>query len=204
MPGVWQQYSVTFSIDVSAGIFSIDPTSPDFVAIGIIPNKSILSGTPEYNFSFTQAQLEYGTTASIFGVRPIAEEELLCQRFFQTSYLKDITPGTAAQQRKGAVNCLAGTGTITGTPTNTCLLTYIQLIPKMRITPNVIIYAPAAGTAGSIENDQTHPYAITPIIYASDGAITDIVATTNKSNAGIEGDYPTIWYQFHYTADAEL
>jgi hypothetical protein len=74
----------------------------------------------------------------------------------------------------------------------------------MRITPNVTIYAPAAGTAGSIEVDSTHPYAITPTIYASDGAITDIVATTNKSSAGITGDNATEWYQFHYTADAEL
>jgi 6-phosphogluconolactonase (cycloisomerase 2 family) len=202
MPGVWQQYSVTFSIDVSAGIFSIDPTSPDYFAIGIIPNKSILNATPAYNFSFTQAQLEYGKTATTFGIRPIAEEELLCQRFFQTSYLKDITPGTINQNRIGSVNCLAGTGTIAGT-SNACLLTYILLVPKMRIAPTVTLYAPAAGTAGSIETDSTHPYAITPTIYASDGAITDIVATTNTSTIPAL-DNAGEWFQFHYTADAEL
>lgn len=197
IPGVWQQYSVTFSIDVSAGIFSIDPTSPDFVAIGIIPNKSILSGTPEYNFSFTQAQLEYGTTASIFGVRPIAEEELLCQRFFQTSYLKDITPGTAVQQQKGNVNWANGSGTTYSLYT---LLGYIPLAPRMRYKPTVTVYSPVTGAAGYVDENLTIHKHVDPIVYCSDGAITELQDTVGSSFNGELSN----WYQFHYIADAEL
>jgi len=199
---VWQQYYVTFNVGTPLGSLSTNPSAPDYFAIGIIPNVSILNATPAYTFAFTQAQLEYGKSPTAFGVKTISEEELLCQRYFQTSYIKDITPGTINQNRIGSVNCLAGTGTIAGT-SNACLLTYILLVPKMRIAPTVTLYAPAAGTAGSIETDSTHPHAITPTIYASDGAITDIVATTNTSTIPAL-DNAGEWFQFHYTADAEL
>ena len=203
MAGVWQPYYATFGI----GNLTDDFTDPaDYFAIGIIPNKSIQAGSPggTYNFKFTQAQLEYGVFVTSFGQRTVTEEELLCQRYFQTSYKRDITPGTAGQSQQGNVNWEIGTGTVYAIKT---LLGYIPFNPIMRINPSVNIYSPIHGNINGIENSSTNPsYDLgnSPVMYATDVAFTELQATAGSAaqttiNAHLGG-----WMQFHYTADAEL
>ncbi len=49
-------------------------------------------------FEFTQVQLERGATATSFERRPLALELMLCQRYYEKSYMPEVSPGTIDNQ----------------------------------------------------------------------------------------------------------
>jgi hypothetical protein len=136
---------------------------------------------------FTGVQLEKGTVATPFEVRPYATELALCQRYYQKTYNIGTPPGTN----------VSGVGAIVVTAPNSVIVPGAQFRTTMRAAPTIVTYNPYSTTSGVIG------------IYSSGGDTGAAAA-----DAGTIGDSgfryiavtvtSGVIYQYHYTANAEL
>ena len=135
----------------------------------------------------TGIQLERGTVASPFEVRPYATELALCQRYYQKTYNMGTAPGTN----------VAGVGAIVVTASSSTIVPGVQFRATMRAAPTIVMYNPYSTTSGVIG------------IYSNGydtGAATVDVGTTGDSGFRYVAVTVTsgVIYQYHYTANAEL
>lgn len=88
------------------------------------------------------AQLEYGSFATNFEMRPFAVELMLCQRYYEKSYDQSTTPGT------GATN-----GAVYGARLNggTALDAVFKVV-KRTSTPTMAWFSPTTGDSGKARN----------------------------------------------------
>lgn len=91
-----------------------------------------------------KAQIEFGSTASPFAYRGVAEEILLCRRYCFKTYPLDTAPATVTNA--GAVGGVAP-GTVAQRPFITTLFPV-----TMPITPTVTYYSPVTGASGQMAN----------------------------------------------------
>jgi hypothetical protein len=135
-------------------------------------------------FIITDCQFELGSVATPFEFRPYGQELVLCQRYFQKSYLPDVAPGAAtsagAQQwENGAAN--------TATKGIMCAFTV-----QTRIEASVIIYDDA-GASGKCTNA------------GGDGQTADVQNVSTRSFQIRDlSTVSTSWFRSSYTASAEL
>lgn len=135
--------------------------------------------------TYARPQLERGSSATAFDYRPLALELILCQRYYEKSYLMATTPGASSQVgRRGG-----GQSGVTG---STMYFIQPYLVAK-RAVPALAIYNPSNGAGGGVGNDNGTTV-LTQIPYSSDSAFE--LSWTNA--AGRWGGW------FHYVADAEL
>jgi len=154
-------------------------------------NQTNLFATSSATWDITGVQLEVGSAATEFEHRSFDEELILCQRYYQKSYVYETAPGTATQHGSWSTGGHQG-GTSTG---------YVEGVINferlMRATPTITLYDHsgnsnkcarlATGVARyqneSISTSQINARGIT--MYSPSGTAAGIV-------------------QGHYTAQAEL
>jgi len=180
--GVWTRVTTTFT-----------PTNAQVVN-GLefrIVSVSSAGALASHNARIKDCQLEFGSTATTFSSRSYDEELAICRRFWRTSYLPGVNPGTA--DPNGA---LAFRQVIASETDHTGLREYFGI--PMAKDPAITWYNPNSGAAGSL-----YDY--------SGGANRTISATYRKSvystgypgvspGAGVAGAYCLV----HYVSDAEL
>lgn len=141
-------------------------------------------------FDVTGIQLEKGTLATPFEVRPFALEIQLCQWYYEKSYNIEDKPGTVTVS---GANMNAPEFRTIGSTYNPCILPY--KVTK-RTIPTVLIYNPSTGTLNSVYNSSTTYSINLSIVYTTTNGILNITLVSAPSNNnGIT---------FHFTADAEL
>jgi hypothetical protein len=134
---------------------------------------------------FTGVQLEKGTVATGFEVRPYATELALCQRYFQKSFDVTVAPGTITS---------VGTVGVMGQATIGALVPIVFPVSMKPGTVTMTIYNPTTGATGTARDNGD-----TASISAS-ALRTSPVTSTVSVGAGVTGTF----YWFHYTASSEL
>jgi hypothetical protein len=113
-------------------------------------------------FEFAEVQLEYGSIATSFDPRPIAQELVLCQRYFERSY--DIGVPTGTRNANGAAVAY-----MTGVASGQYIMgNMVYFKVTKRATPLVTPYGFATGTPGMM----------------TDGNGTDTAAVLNNVSSG--------------------
>ena len=149
------------------------------------------SASTAFDLNITGVQLEVGTEATPFEHRSFDQEFILCQRYYQKSYVYGTAIGTATQEGFWSTGGHQG-----GTSTN-----YIEGIINferlMRATPAIVIYD-HSGNSGKCARlaAGTARYANENIGTAQLCARGVVLYSASGTAAGI--------IQAHYTVDAEL
>ena len=132
----------------------------------------------------TDVQLETGSLATPFEMRPFGVELALCQRYYEKSYNVTVNPGT--------INSVGRIGFLTGSFPSNSRFPFVFKTNK-RANPTITIYSYSNGTSGN----------------ASDGSSTDFaIGTTSVGQNGFEIINNAVTtkdgFFLHYTASAEL
>lgn len=136
-------------------------------------------------FEFTQVQLERGATATSFERRPLALELMLCQRYYEKSYMPEVSPGTIDNQGRRAFAVQPAAGGF--------LFCTQGFLVQKRATPSITVYTAPGGVPGSVAQDDGSARTVT---VANQGVSSFELQWSNS--AGRYGG----WY--HFTADAEI
>jgi hypothetical protein len=148
--------------------------------------RTVTLGHQSGTFEFSQCQIEAGSSATPFELRPIGTELALCQRYFQKTYNIDVAPGTAT-----------GVGAIQVNAQGPCNYLCLQwnFPVSMRATPSpVTIYNPSTGGTGTIRSDAAN-VAAGPAATGQSGVsiqVSNVLTGVNTFNTA------------HATASAEL
>jgi hypothetical protein len=182
----WTKYTITVDMPSVAGK-TLGTNNDDWMGIHLwfdagsdFAARSVSLGQQSGTFDIAQVQLEEGSAATPFELRPIGMELSMCQRYYEKSYRQDVVPGSVSSQA-GFVFFFAATGGTAGG--KDC----VWKVTK-RAQPTVVAYSTATGAAGKVSF-----------------AGTDINATVSGPN-----EYSVFVYAngtnmyWHLTADAEL
>lgn len=174
----WERHSFTFN---SASLPSANPA-------GSTPHLEVSIRVPGLALGIVdlaRVQVEEGAVATTFEERHALLEELLCRRYFQSSYPRGAAPGLAGP---GSVAVLANDATVE-------VFRSFRLTPEMRGLPTVRWYLPD-GTPGQILWDGT------PRTVSGSSGNT----TASLGIPFVAGGYPSVLSKVigHYTADAEI
>lgn len=190
----WKKFTVTANIpSISGKTLGTDLNSylqlAFWFSAGSDFNSRINSlGTQSGVFDIAQVQLEKGSEATDFEVRPLQVELALCQRYYEKTYSLETAPGTASANSGRLGGRAVGTGT-TG-----FLSTWYYKVTK-RAGPTVTVYSPITGTAGKIRDEDGAADIDGQAISGNQNSIivASAAATTNGN-----------FYAAHAIADAEL
>jgi hypothetical protein len=184
----WQRFTKTFTMPSLSGKTIVDADSNIQI---YFQQPAGDTSTNAWTFDLTGVQLEFGSSATPFEHRSYAQELLLCERYFETSYLTGITPGSAPQG-SGAV--YANTHTTSSYPS----AGEVRWRTKKRATPAVAIYNSQTGTTNSVYgHDSGVNTAITAVNAISENGFGVFYASGGGFTAGYR-------FTYHYTADSEL
>jgi hypothetical protein len=179
--------SGTVTVSSIPTIFTVSVTLPAGAANGVAIILGKTSGlVASQTFSIGGVQLERGSSATPFEVRPYGTELALCQRYFQKTYNIDVAPGTAT-----------GVGVIQVNAQGPCNYLCLQwnFPVSMRATPSpVTIYNPSTGGTGTIRSDAAN-IAAGPAATGQSGVsiqVSNVLTGVNTFNTA------------HATASAEL
>jgi hypothetical protein len=103
----WQRYTFQYFVPSING--KTIGTAGDYLALYNYVNVNLIE-----TIDITGVQLEKGTVATPFEVRPFATELALCQRYYETSYGPQTTPGTASQYQNFAIVKAISTSVVRG------------------------------------------------------------------------------------------
>lgn len=134
----------------------------------------------------TNIQLEIGTVPTPFENRPAVLEALLCQRYYQTSYI-GVPVGTASSPT-GAV--LGGTYYNTSSLPNGVGLVKRDFSIEMRAAPTVAFYSPVTGAVSNVNDGVDRGGSV----FSSSLRGINVTYSGNGGNLG----------SMHFTASAEL
>jgi len=147
-------------------------------------------GQQSGTFDIARVQIEEGSTATPFEIRPFLEELILCQRFYETSYHfeEGHFPGAITTFGSSEHNAARVAAAFTSP---------IIFKERKRATPTVVIYNPVTGASSSIR-DTTASTNVAINSLANIGRTR--VLYLNAAANSVDGNY----YLWHWTADAEL
>jgi hypothetical protein len=203
--GTWQY--VTFTVPPMATTLGVLSTDNFLLAIGslntqagfVTPASNVNTWASSINsvgsaamypwwqnagnyIEFTGVQLEKGTVATPFEVRPFAQELALCQRYFQKSYSIATAPGTATESGNWAYYLPVAIGS-----TNNWIQSGPVLQVSMRTAPAIVLY----NSAGNV----------TTAWNALDGSTATAWRYLNNTSGGSLGP---AFLGYGWTASAEL
>lgn len=189
----WQKFTATISIPSISG-YTLGTDGNDHIRIqfwfdagSTFNSRTNSLGQQSGTFDIAQVQLEEGSVATPFEVRPTGLELSLCQRYYNKSYNVNLNPGT-----------ITNSGYFLSFAHNTYTLqqTSIRFPVAMRGSqPTCTLYS--AGTGASNKT------------YDVLGAVDVVTSSTYSGSLGFEvngfGNFITgKYYTFHYTAESEL
>ncbi|OWQ68451.1 hypothetical protein [Stenotrophomonas maltophilia] len=134
---------------------------------------------------FSQMKWEPGAVATPFRKRELALELVLCQRYYEKSYMPAVSPGTIDNQGRRAFAVQPAMGGF--------LFCTQGFLVQKRATPSITVYTAPGGVPGSVAQDDGSARAVT---VANQGVSSFELQWSNS--AGRYGG----WY--HFTADAEI
>ena len=198
--GSWTGYSSATASALSIGTtvasytynFSIPSNASEMMVLFYYAPTGT-AGANEW-FALENLQLEAGSVATPFEVRPIGNELALCQRYYQKSFLTTQTP----QNATGGV-AIGGAAAVLLNTNQTTKRAPVYFPVLMRSSPLVVLYQTNGnGTAGQFGNavnaaDSTSYPATT--VAATEKALS--VQTTYTGTLAVD-------FAIHWTADAEL
>ena len=162
-------------------------TSGHYTTAAAVNNMDSTSNT----FYVTGVQLEVGDSASDFEHRSFDEELILCQRYYQKSYVYETVPGTGTQHGSWSTGGHQG-GTSTG---------YIEGVINferlMRATPTIALYDHSGNS------NKCARLATGQARYQNESISTSNINARGITMYSISGTAAGI-VQGHYTAQAEL
>ena len=194
--GTWATNNTTgFRIDWNLGSdaayysSTLDTWFGGSYTIGSTNDNNLLTNTGA-TWQVSLVQLEVGSGASDFEFLPYDVQLARCQRYFSTSY------------GNNPVGTNTWDGTVAGrnydTSSRSENVVNIHYPVQMRALPTLTAYS-KAGTSGKLVAGSTSvDVSTTEIACSLKGSATIIRAVTGAAVGG------THWYQFHYTASAEL
>lgn len=175
--GDWEKAEFTFAVP-AVGAATVGDSS--FLEIAfILPTGST------FEWAMAQAQLEFGDTATPFEYLPRSVEELLCARYFWTTYEHGTQYGTVT--KKGAQVAFESYFRAQGLQ--------IRFPVSMRATPTITWLSPITGTAGKVDVGTTGDVAV---------LATEEGSTVASGYPYFGTAQPEVNMQAHVTADAEL
>jgi hypothetical protein len=186
----WQKFTITANIPSIAG--KTLGTNNDhtlqvvflYEAGSDYNSRTNSLGQQSGTFDIAQVQLEAGSVATPFELRPIGTELALCQRYYEKSYNIDVAPGTLL-----TTGSIFGVSATIGGPYVFCSYKVVKRLNQSTIT----IYSPNTGTINRIvRSSDTTDQIATVSNNASSGFSAGNASTTNNGIA------------YHFTADAEL
>jgi hypothetical protein len=187
----WQKFTITVSIPSISGKTLGSNNDDDLRVFFWFDGGSNWDartnslGQQSGTFDIAQVQLEAGSVATPFEVRPLGVELALCQRYYEKSYDIGTSPGTITTPFNGSVWLPYDTGNIGAT----LLFRVIK-----RASPTITVYNSSTGVSGKIRD-------------STNGA--DVTATaTDISTSGFgrcNGTFVSARiYSCDWTASAEL
>lgn len=200
----WEKKSVTVTLDQSGGtesytnntgmdvIFCLGSGSTYLGTPDEWASANLLGATGQVNlfdhvdneFYITAIQLELGSEATEFKYRPIAEELVLCQRYYEKSYLIDVAPGASTEYQGQILLYTANADTYYG---------QVIFQTRKRAAPTVITYSPYDGNTGNL-----YDYSAVANVAVTHSEIGDygysVVFTSGAANV----------VGWHWTAEAEF
>lgn len=180
-----QNVSIATTIQKNSVTFTIPSNSSK--TLGSNSNTYLVFRFPQSqtcDVYITDVQVEIGSAATSFEIRPQAVELILCQRYYEKSYNLATVPGTSGNQPGAqSVDLSNGQGR-----------NMVQFAVRKRIAPSVTIYAASSGASGNATlNGSSNVGASTSWL----GEKGCQVYTTSV----ISGAY---YVEYHWTADAEI
>jgi hypothetical protein len=173
----WQRYTFQYFVPSING--KTIGTAGDYLALYNYVNVNLIE-----TIDITGVQLEKGTVATPFEVRPFATELALCQRYYQKSYDVTVAPGSVTD---------VGTVGVMGLATVGALVPIVFPVP-MRPGTTMTIYNPrTGGTSTARDNADSASIAASAIR-------TSPSTSTVSVGSGVTGTF----YWFQYTASSEL
>jgi hypothetical protein len=184
---VYQNFTLQATTSWTKTSFSAQiPVSATQVGLIYQYGTSSSASSNDY-FDVTGVQLEKGTIATPYEIRPYGVELQLCQRYYQKSYSNVVAPGTNTQ-----VGMTVATRWADSTGTN---FLAVRLTPTMRAPPTTVTYYRPVGTSGSW-NDESGTARSCATQNAGDGCFTVVMSGSSANSTG------QMYGQ--WTADAEL
>lgn len=192
----WQKYSVTANIPSISGK-TLGTNNDDCFAVvfwmdsgSTFAARNASLGQQSGTFDFAQVQLEAGSLATSFDVRPLSVELAFCQRYYEKSYDVATVPGTAP-----VLN-----GAVSHTVVNLPSASYTvgvqgHYMTRKRAAPTVTFYSTQTGAAGFVR-DGSGGADIVPTLVTSGETGFNFQATVATSNQFV--------VRAHFAADAEL
>lgn len=203
--GLWSRKSVTFTHDPS-GVWNYGTGAGMFICFGLASGTNFnapalntwtsgnylshascnnFSASTANSISLTGLQLEEGVEASNFerAGGNIANELMLCQRYFEKTYPVDMNPGTSSTDSALVTRS-------SGTDAGACDVSWHYKVPK-RVLPSGVIYNPSTGVVGTWTGTGT------PVATINTGINSSRIYSSGASVANSN-------YSIHATADAEL
>lgn len=137
-------------------------------------------------FGIAMMQLERGSRATAFDLRPLAQELQLCQRYYEKSYDNDVVPGTPTNSGRYSWGNSAASGATSylSVPFKTCK----RVTPVIVVRPNNNVVEPGYVN----QDDSSRTPASVPTI------ATNVFEVAWGNSPGRWGGW------FHWTADAEI
>lgn len=210
----WEKKTITFPADTT-GAFDNDENRSLDVQFWLAAGTSFSSGTLQTTWAantnsnravgqtnlaaatsnywqITGVQLEAGAVATPFEQRPIGVELALCQRYYETSYIRPDTNGTVT-----TVGIHMGSGTAASRSTGEIRDSH-QFMVEKRATPTVTLFSNTGQTNTVTRADYGTSY---------NGNRTGSVTDPSRKNFGVysgdSGAYGCALL-FHFVAEAEL
>jgi hypothetical protein len=172
----WQQYTWTVAVPSISGK-TLGTNGDDYLGIFIRTQPNLV-----HTVNFASVQVEKGSVATPFEVRPFATELALCQRYYQKSYSIATAPGTATETGNWAYYLPIAVGSTAN---------WIQSGPalqvSMRSAPAIVLY----NSAGNV----------TTAWNALDGSTATAWRYLNNTSGGSLGP---AFLGYGWTASAEL
>ena len=175
--------------------FAIPNTTASAYGLAVYPLGVQGSGTPALGagqlIQVAQVQLELGSSATNFEVRPYGIELGLCQRYYQTSYPYGLAPGTASAPLDFQAYALNTTDFYLGRE-NTIKLA----VPMYALS--LYIYNPSTGTYSSMYDYTSSTSVLAGYI---GGSSSGYIGVYNGGGASFTANH---LYGFHWVVDGEI
>lgn len=174
----WQTFA--FAVTLAANVREVMLT----ISTG---NFSSSGGAGDY-LEIADVQMYAGNAVLPFEARLPAEEQRLCERYYQKSYHSEVVPGTSTEA--GAVYWTAASAS------SDCYGVACRFATRMRIAPSVFLFS-TTGASGNVRNLTGAANVAATAQNIGDGGFTRV---GRGSGNWTDGDTAA----FHWTASAEL